>query len=126
KMNYLASPPLVVAYAIAGRMDEDVAELIQDIWPTQAEIAEAMSAVEAEMFERSYGEVFEGDDEWNALEVPSGDRYEWDADSTYVKRPPYFELPPAAGPISGARALAVLGDSVTTDHISPAGAIKED
>jgi aconitate hydratase len=126
KMNYLASPPLVVAYAIAGRMDADVPELIEDIWPTQAEIADAMSAVESEMFARSYGEVFEGDDEWNALDVPTGARYQWDPESTYVKRPPYFELAPPAGEIRGARALAVLGDSVTTDHISPAGAIKED
>jgi aconitate hydratase len=126
KMNYLASPPLVVAYAIAGRMDADVPELIEDLWPTQAEIADAMSAVESEMFARSYGAVFEGDDEWNALDVPTGARYEWDPESTYVKRPPYFELAPPAGEIRGARALAVLGDSVTTDHISPAGAIKED
>jgi aconitate hydratase len=125
KMNYLASPPLVVAYALAGRMDVDISEDIKRIWPSQAEIGEAMSAVESEMFRTSYGHVFEGDDEWNALEVPTGDRYEWDPDSTYVKRPPYFELTQEAS-IGGARALAVLGDSVTTDHISPAGAIKED
>jgi aconitate hydratase len=125
KMNYLASPPLVVAYAIAGRMDEDVPALIEDIWPTQAEIADAMSSVESEMFERSYGHVFEGDEEWRALEIPTGDRYEWDPESTYVKRPPFFEME-VQGEIRGARVLAVLGDSVTTDHISPAGAIKED
>ncbi|MEA2351273.1 MAG: aconitate hydratase [Thermoleophilaceae bacterium] len=128
KMNYLASPPLVVAYALAGRMDEPLDEAVPlaEIWPSQAEIAEAMESVRSEMFTRSYAEVFEGDEEWNALEVPSGDRYEWDPESTYVKRPPYFELPAPDPEIRGARVLAVLGDSVTTDHISPAGAIKED
>ena len=125
KMNYLASPPLVVAYAIAGRMDVDM-DWIKDVWPTQQEVADAMSAVRSEMFTKSYAEVFEGGPEWNALEVPSGDRYAWDPDSTYVKRPPYFELPTPDADIRGARVLAVLGDSVTTDHISPAGAIKED
>jgi aconitate hydratase len=126
KMNYLASPPLVVAYALAGRMDVDISEEIKEIWPSQAEIADAMSAVRSEMFTQSYGEIFEGDEEWNALDVPTGDRYEWDPDSTYVKRPPYFELPPPDPDIRGARALVVVGDSITTDHISPAGAIKED
>ncbi|HEX2125255.1 MAG TPA: hypothetical protein VHF45_01680, partial [Thermoleophilaceae bacterium] len=82
--------------------------------------------VESEMFTRSYGKVFEGDENWNALEVPEGDRYAWDPESTYVKRPPYFEMEPATGAIEGAKALAKLGDSVTTDHISPAGAIKKD
>ena len=126
KMNYLASPPLVVAYAIAGRMDEDITELIADLWPSQAEIAKAMSAVRSEMFRDTYSDIFRGDEEWTALEIPTGDRYEWDPDSTYVKRPPYFELPAPDGEVRGARALAVLADSVTTDHISPAGAIKED
>jgi aconitate hydratase A / 2-methylisocitrate dehydratase len=128
RMNYLASPPLVVAYALAGRMDEPLDEAVplSQIWPSQAEIAEAMESVRSEMFTKSYGEVFEGDDEWNALDVPSGNRYEWDDASTYVKRPPYFELPAPDPEIRGARVLAVLGDSVTTDHISPAGAIKED
>jgi aconitate hydratase len=139
RMNYLASPPLCVAYALAGRMDVDLlGEPLQgevwlrDIWPSQAEVNEAMeSAIESDMFRKSYGEVFEGDDNWNALAVPEGDRYAWDPDSTYVRRPPYFEGMPAESPpgfeeIRGARVLAVLGDSVTTDHISPAGAIKRD
>src|SRR4051794_25560200 len=139
KMNYLASPPLVVAYALAGRMDIDLLEeplqgdvYLRDIWPSQQEIAETMErAVQSDMFKRSYAEVFEGDSNWNSLDVPSGDRYAWDADSTYVKRPPYFEGMPAEAPsgfeeIAGARVLVLLGDSVTTDHISPAGAIKED
>jgi aconitate hydratase len=150
KMNYLASPPLCVAYALAGRMDVDLlGEPIQDdvwlrdIWPSRREVAEVMErAIESDMFRKSYGEVFEGDENWNALEVPEGDRYAWDPDSAYVRRPPYFEGmaadPPAAlqgdpsGPtlrgdqIGGTRAIAVLGDSVTTDHISPAGAIKKD
>jgi aconitate hydratase len=150
KMNYLASPPLCVAYALAGRMDVDLlGEPLQDdvwlrdIWPSRQEVAEMMErAIESDMFRRSYGEVFEGDENWNGLDVPEGDRYAWDPDSTYVRRPPYFEgmdAEPAealqgdpSGPtlrgdeIRGARAIAVLGDSVTTDHISPAGAIKKD
>jgi aconitate hydratase len=138
KMNYLASPPLCVAYAIAGRMDVDLLSeplqgevMLSDIWPSQQEIAEVMErAIESDMFRKSYGEVFEGDPSWNALEVPEGDRYAWDPESTYVRRPPYFEGMPAEAPgfepIRGARAIAVLGDSVTTDHISPAGAIKKD
>jgi len=139
KMNYLASPPLVVAYALAGRMDVDLLNeplgdgvYLRDIWPTQREIHELIeSSVKSEMFSSSYGEVFEGDDNWNALDVPEGDRYAWDPESTYVRRPPYFEgmtasAPGAFEPIEGARILARLGDSVTTDHISPAGAIKED
>jgi aconitate hydratase len=144
KMNYLASPPLVVAYALAGRMDVDLLEeplgqdgngedvYLRDIWPTQREIHELIeSSVKSEMFTDSYGEtLFEGDEEWQAIEVPEGDRYAWDDGSTYVKRPPYFHDMPADAPegfepIEGARVLAVLGDSVTTDHISPAGAIKE-
>jgi len=142
KANYLASPPLVVAYALAGRMDIDLqAEplgegsdgepvYLKDVWPGAEEIKQVVGAsVESEMFERNYADVFSGDEMWNAVEVPSGDRYTWPA-STYVRRPSFFEEMPAQAPgvepIAGARALAVLGDSVTTDHISPAGAIKRD
>ncbi|HXD58264.1 MAG TPA: aconitate hydratase [Thermoleophilaceae bacterium] len=144
KMNYLASPPLVVAYALAGRMDADIFDqplgegsdgepvYLKDIWPSQKEIHDTIEhAVQSEMFTRSYGEVFEGDETWNALDVPEGDRYAWDPDSTYVKHPPYFDGMPNEAPgdfqqIKSARVLALLGDSVTTDHISPAGAIKKD
>ena len=144
KMNYLASPPLCVAYALAGTMDLDITTEplgddadgepvhLRDLWPTQAEVhAVIESAIESDMFRTSYGEVFEGDESWNALDVPAGDRYAWDDASTYVKRPSYFdrmeaEAPSGFGEIRGARALARLGDSVTTDHISPAGAIKRD
>ncbi len=144
KMNYLASPPLCVAYALAGRMDLDIVEeplgegsdgepvYLRDIWPTQEEVNAAIeSAVESDMFRKSYGEVFEGDENWNSLEVPEGDRYAWNEQSTYVKQPPYFEGMPAEAPegfedITGAKAIALLGDSVTTDHISPAGAIRKD
>jgi aconitate hydratase len=144
RMNFLASPPLVVAYALAGRMDLDLVTeplgedtegepvYLRDLWPTQDEVNEQIEyAVQSDMFRSSYGEVFEGGPEWNELEVPEGDRYAWDPDSTYVKLPPYFEGMPADppdgfDPITGARVLAVLGDSVTTDHISPAGAIKRD
>ncbi len=139
KMNYLASPPLCVAYALAGRMDLDMLEeplqgdtYLRDLWPSQEEVnAEIEHAVKSDMFRKSYGEVFEGDENWNALELPDGDRYAWDDDSTYVKRPPYFEgMDPESAdgfePVEGARAIAVLGDSVTTDHISPAGSIKKD
>jgi len=143
KMNYLASPPLCVAYALAGTMDIDIvndplgrdeqgAEVyLRDIWPGEREVASTIEqAVQSDMFRKSYGEVFEGDERWNSLEVPTGDRFEWDADSTYVRLPPYFEGMPAKpeplGDIEGARVLAKLGDSVTTDHISPAGSIKRD
>jgi aconitate hydratase len=139
KMNYLASPPLCVAYALAGRMDLDIVNqplqngvYLRDIWPSRQAVNEAIeSAIESDMFRTSYGEVFEGDENWNGLEIPEGDRYEWDEESTYVKRPPYFEGMPAEAPegfeeIKGARVIALLGDSVTTDHISPAGAIKKD
>jgi aconitate hydratase len=144
KMNYLASPPLCVAYALAGRMDLDLLDdplgddrdgepvYLRDLWPSQAEIAAAVeAAVQSDMFRKSYGEVYEGDDNWRALDTPEGSRYAWDDGSTYVKRPPYFEGMPAEAPagfgdIRGARVLALLGDSVTTDHISPAGAIKRD
>ncbi|MEJ7751047.1 MAG: hypothetical protein WKF32_06330, partial [Thermoleophilaceae bacterium] len=144
KMNYLASPPLCVAYALAGRMDLDLLNdplgqdsdgedvYLRDLWPTQEQVnSEIESAVESDMFRSSYGEVFEGDENWNGLDIPEGDRYAWDADSTYVKQPPYFEGMPAEAPdgfepIEGVRVIALLGDSVTTDHISPAGAIKDD
>jgi aconitate hydratase len=145
KMNYLASPPLCVAYALAGRMDCDILNeplgqdedgedvYLRDIWPTQEEVGEAIkTAVESDMFRKSYGdELFEGDENWKGLEIPEGDRYEWDPESTYVRQPPYFEgmdiEPPDDFPeITGVRTLAYLGDSVTTDHISPAGAIKKD
>jgi aconitate hydratase len=142
RANYLASPPLVVAYALAGRMDLDLTSdplgedadgepvHLSDIWPSTAEIDAAIEkAVRADMFTKSYADVFSGDKRWNEIEVPAGDRYTW-PDSTYVRRPPFFEgmqpEPKAIEPISGARVLAVLGDSVTTDHISPAGAIKKD
>ncbi|MDQ3741980.1 MAG: aconitate hydratase [Actinomycetota bacterium] len=139
KMNYLASPPLVVAYALAGTMDWDPYNepipgsdvMLRDIWPSSQEVAEVIeSAVHEEMFRSSYAEVFEGGERWNSLDVPEGDRFEWDAESTYVRRPPFFEGLPAepeqVEEITGARVLAKLGDSVTTDHISPAGAIKKD
>ena len=143
KMNYLASPPLVVAYALAGTMDLDLTReplgtgsdgapvYLADLWPSEAEIgAIVRDSVAAEMFTRSYADVFEGDERWQALEVPPGDVFAWDDDSTYVRRPPYFEQMPAepepVTDIHGARVLALLGDSVTTDHISPAGAIKTD
>ncbi len=143
KMNYLASPPLVVAYALAGTMDIDLyAEplgigsdgepvYLRDIWPGSEEVGHTVAeAVRSEMFRSSYGEVFDGDDRWNALEVPTGESFAWDPRSTYVRRPPFFDdLPREPGPledITDARVLAVLGDSVTTDHISPAGSIKRD
>ena len=141
KMNYLASPPLVVAYALAGTMDFDMEHEplgrrpdgtpvhLRDIWPSAAEIADVvLHAVAAEMFTRDYADVFEGDDRWRELDVPEGDTFAWGADSTYVRKPPYFEgmtdKPAPVSDIHGARVLAKLGDSVTTDHISPAGAIK--
>ncbi|HEX4668628.1 MAG TPA: aconitate hydratase [Solirubrobacterales bacterium] len=142
KANYLASPPLVVAYALAGRMDLDVVNeplgegpdgepvYLRDIWPSAEEIKEVVGAsVASEMFARNYAEVFSGDEIWNAVEIPEGDRYTW-PDSTYVRQPSFFEQmpadPPGVEPIAGARALALLGDSITTDHISPAGAIKKE
>ncbi|HMJ35551.1 MAG TPA: aconitate hydratase [Baekduia sp.] len=143
KMNYLASPPLVVAYAIAGTMDIDLINeplgldadgagvYLKDIWPSTAEIARTVEeAVQSDMFRKSYGEVFEGDENWRGLEVPSGDRYAWDERSTYIAKAPYFDgMDPEPSPVTdieNARVLAKLGDSVTTDHISPAGAIKKD
>lgn len=143
RMNYLASPPLVVAYAIAGTMNIDLYNdpigqdkegndvFLKDIWPTQKEVADVVaSCVTAEQFEASYGNVYAGDANWQNLQAPSGDRFDWDADSTYIQHPPYFEgmsfdIAPISD-ITGARVLALLGDSVTTDHISPAGAIKAD
>src|SRR5262249_32224062 len=141
KANYLASPPLVVAYALAGRMDIDLRSeplgedpdgesvYLADIWPSAEEIKRVVgSSIASEMFTRNYAEVLAGDENWNAVEVPEGDRYTW-PDSTYVRRPSFFEGMPAEAPgvepIEEARVLAVLGDSITTDHISPAGAIKK-
>ncbi|MGK5529620.1 aconitate hydratase AcnA [Streptomyces sp. URMC 129] len=143
KMNYLASPPLVVAYAIAGSMKVDITAeplgadqdgkpvYLRDIWPTEQEIEDVVaSAIGQEMFGQSYADVFAGDAQWNALPIPTGSTFEWDPESTYVRKPPYFEgmgtEPEPVTDITGARVLAKLGDSVTTDHISPAGAIKAD
>jgi aconitate hydratase A / 2-methylisocitrate dehydratase len=143
KMNYLASPPLVVAYALAGTMDIDMLNEplghrpdgtpvhLHDLWPSPAEVDEVVrGAIAAEMFTRDYADVFEGDERWHSLDVPSGDTSAWDPESTYVRKPPYFEgMTPEPQPVTdihGARVLAMLGDSVTTDHISPAGAIKTD
>ncbi|GAA3867521.1 aconitate hydratase AcnA [Streptomyces sedi] len=143
KMNYLASPPLVVAYALAGSMKVDITSeplgadtegrpvYLRDIWPTEQEIEDVVaSAIGQEMFGQSYADVFAGDAQWNALSIPTGSTFEWDAESTYVRKPPYFEGmtrdPEPVSDIAGARVLAKLGDSVTTDHISPAGAIKAD
>ena len=140
--NYLASPPLCVAYALAGRMDIDLTSEplgedsdgepvhLGDIWPSSEEIKATISeAVRQDMFERSYADVFTGDERWRGLDTPDGDRYTW-PDSTYVRKPAFFDgmdrEPAPIEPITGARVLAVLGDSVTTDHISPAGAIKKD
>ncbi|WP_406302507.1 aconitate hydratase AcnA [Streptomyces sp. NBC_00885] len=143
KMNYLASPPLVVAYAIAGSMKVDITKdalgvdqdgkpvYLQDIWPTEAEVNDVVAnAIGEDMFNKSYQDVFAGDAQWQALPIPTGNTFEWDPQSTYVRKPPYFEgmtmeTTPVSD-ISGARVLAKLGDSVTTDHISPAGAIKAD
>ena len=143
KANYLASPPLCVAYALAGRMDFDFEDeplgqdsdgedvYLRDLWPSSEEIRDTVAeAVRKEMFEKNYANVFEGDERWKAIRVPEEDRYTW-PDSTYVRRPPFFEGmdgEPAeeVEPVSGARVLAKLGDSITTDHISPAGAIKKD
>jgi aconitate hydratase len=143
KMNYLASPPLVVAYALAGTMDIDLTTepvgtgadgkpvYLTDIWPSPAEVEQVVtSSVAPEMFSRDYADVFAGDERWQELDVPAGEVFAWDESSTYVRRPPYFDgmpaEPAAVTDIHGARVLAVLGDSVTTDHISPAGAIKSD
>ncbi|MGO8796816.1 MAG: aconitate hydratase AcnA [Candidatus Sulfotelmatobacter sp.] len=143
RANYLMSPPLVVAFALAGRIDTDLRKdpigkgkdgrpvYLADIWPTQREVEEAVEhSVTAEMFSKSYAEVFAGDERWRGLSVPKGQTYAWEKDSTYIRRAPYFDemkiQPSAVEEIKGARVLAVLGDSVTTDHISPAGSIKKD
>lgn len=143
KMNYLASPPLVVAYAIAGSMKVDITKdalgidqdgkpvFLQDIWPSEAEVNDVVAnAIGEDMFNKSYQDVFAGDAQWQALPIPTGNTFEWDPQSTYVRKPPYFEgMTMETTPvedITGARVLAKLGDSVTTDHISPAGAIKAD
>jgi aconitate hydratase len=143
KANYLASPPLVVAYALAGRMDVDLLEeplgrdsdgndvFLHELWPSPEEVKETIAgAVEADMFARTYADAYTGDDRWRSLPVPEGDLFAWDPDSTYVRLPPYFQdmprEPAAVEDVKGARCLVMLGDSVTTDHISPAGAIRPD
>jgi aconitate hydratase len=143
RANYLASPPLVVAYALAGRMDFDIVNepigndkagqpvYLRDIWPSPQEVESTMrSSVTSEMFSKEYADVFTGDEHWRALPIPEGDLYAWDDNSTYIKNPPYFEgmqvRPDAIADLRGLRALAVLGDSITTDHISPAGSIQAD
>jgi aconitate hydratase len=140
RASYLASPPLVVAFALAGRVDIDLSKeplgidddgnavFLADIWPSPDEVRSVIrDSIDPALFQRTYANVFEGDDRWTALPIPDGDRYAWDPRSTYVARPPFFEdmsmSLPEASDIVGARALAVLGDSVTTDHISPAGSI---
>lgn len=142
KTNWLASPPLVVAYALAGSVRLDLAReplglapdgqpvYLKDIWPSQQEIAAAVRRVDTAMFHKEYAEVFQGDAQWQAIDVPAATTYRWQADSTYIRHPPFFaaiaEAPPRIADIEGARVLALLGDSVTTDHISPAGSIKRD
>jgi aconitate hydratase A / 2-methylisocitrate dehydratase len=142
RANYLASPPLVVAYALAGTMDFDPAAdpvgtdqhgtpvFFRDIWPTTDEVNAALRSVSADLFREEYGRVFEGDAHWQGMPVPTGDRYAWDEHSTYIKSPPFFDGmtrdPAPLHDVRGARVLALLGDSITTDHISPAGAIKAD
>jgi aconitate hydratase len=143
KMNYLASPPLVIAYGLAGTMDLDLTTeplgkgsdgqdvFLRDIWPSPQEVQRVIDqAISAEMFSEDYQDVFAGTEQWRNLPTPTGDTFDWDPESTYVRRPPYFEgMPAEPAPvedISGARVLAMLGDSVTTDHISPAGSIKAD
>ena len=143
KMNYLASPPLVVAYALAGSMAIDISTdpigqdeqgndvFLSDIWPSDKEVAEAVSsAIDANMFTSRYQDVFSGDARWQGIATPTGNTFDWDESSTYVRKPPYFDNMPAqpipVGDVLGARVLAKLGDSVTTDHISPAGSIKAD
>jgi aconitate hydratase len=142
RANYLMSPPLVVAFALAGRVDVDLKHdpigrgkdgkpvHLTDIWPTQQEVDEAVRQISADMFRNSYGQVYEGDSHWRSLPVPKGQTYVWEKDSTYIRKAPYFDdmslKPVAVDDIRSARVLAVLGDSVTTDHISPAGSIKKD
>src|SRR6201987_4184584 len=142
RANYLMSPPLVVAFALAGRVDVDLKKdpigtgkdgkpvLLADIWPTQEEVDQAVQQISSDMFRKSYGEVYDGDSHWRSLPVPQGQTYLWESRSTYIRKAPYFDeislRPSAIEDITGARVLAVLGDSVTTDHISPAGSIKKD
>jgi aconitate hydratase len=142
RANYLMSPPLVVAFALAGRIDIDLRRdplgtgkdgkpvYLADVWPSQREVEEAVRKISSAMFRQSYSDVFAGDDHWRSLPVPAGDTYAWDQNSTYIQRAPYFDemvaKPGAVSDIKNARVLAVLGDSVTTDHISPAGSIKKD
>ena len=143
RANYLMSPPLVVAFALAGRIDVDLRKdpigkgkdgkpvYLADVWPSQAEVEQAMAgSISSEMFRKSYAEVYSGDERWRGLPVPKGETYAWEKDSTYIRQAPYFDdmalTPSAVADIKGARVLAVLGDSVTTDHISPAGSIKKD
>jgi aconitate hydratase A / 2-methylisocitrate dehydratase len=142
RANYLMSPPLVVAFALAGRIDVDLRldplgngkdgkpVYLADIWPSQREVDEAVRQISSDMFRKSYADVFSGDEHWRSLPVPKGDTYKWDRKSTYIRRAPYFDdmevKPGAVADITNARVLAVLGDSVTTDHISPAGSIKKD
>jgi hypothetical protein len=143
KASYLASPPLVVAYALAGKMTVDITTeplgtdpdgkkvFLKDIWPSEAEIQASMgAAVGSDLFLEKYADVFKGDDRWRALPTPEGERFAWTDDSTYIRKAPFFDdLTPEPAPLTdimGARVLALLGDSVTTDHISPAGSIKKD
>src|SRR6185312_46588 len=143
KMNYLASPPLVVAYALAGSLDIDLTTqplgqdrdgkdvFLKDIWPSNKEISDLMAtAVTSDMFKKNYADVFKGDERWNAIASPDGALYAWDEASTYIKHPPYFDgmsmVVPPSQDIDGARCIGLFGDSITTDHISPAGAIKKD
>ena len=141
KANYLASPPLVVAYALAGTMDIDLAAeplgrgsdgedvYLRDLWPTAHEVSETIaSSIHGDMFRSTYADVFTGDATWQSMPAPEGELFAWDAESTYVRRPPYFDgmplEPGVVADVAGARCLVWLGDSVTTDHISPAGSIK--
>ena len=142
RANYLMSPPLVVAFALAGRIDVDLKKdpigrgkdgkpvYLADIWPTQKEVDEAVQQISSDMFRKSYADVYDGDSHWRSLPVPQGQTYVWEKDSTYIRQAPYFDdmqlKPGAIADIKSARVLAVLGDSVTTDHISPAGSIKKD
>ncbi|KIZ49792.1 aconitate hydratase [Pseudomonas oryzihabitans] len=142
RTNWLASPPLVVAYALAGSVKVDLTQeplgtgndgqpvYLKDVWPTQQEVADAVQKLDTAMFHKQYGAVFDGDEKWQAIQVPDAETYVWDADSTYIQNPPFFEGiagdPPRIADIHDARILALLGDSVTTDHISPAGNIKKD
>ena len=142
RANYLASPPLVVAYALAGRMDMDITSeplgedakgapvYLKDIWPSPEEIRDTIRrSVKSEMFKKEYGEVFEGDERWKKMPTPEGELFAWDPSSTYVREAPFFKdmakTPSKPKDITGARVLALLGDSITTDHMSPAGAIEK-